>query len=248
MTGRIKNPQRLAAMRLPFAAFAVIVASLLGHGRAALAQDTALGQDDVQPVYVVTYIEVVPRFVTEARQLILTGSSEARQAPGAVQVDALQRIGYSHHFALVEQWQSKKSRDEYAATDAVAKFRKALGPLQSAGYDERIYTPLSVGPSLPATSDPVVILTHVDVLPTAVDAGTASLKGLAEQSRGKMGNLRFDVLVQASRPNHMTIIEAWDSPADKVAEISTPAARSFREDLLPMSGSPYDERAYRLLR
>jgi hypothetical protein len=46
----------------------------------------------------------------------------------------------------------------------------------------------------------------------------------------------------------MTVIESWDSLADKNSWISTPAARSFREDLQPMSGSLYDERAYRLLR
>lgn len=230
------------------AACAVIIASLLASGRAAPAQDAARAQDDAQPVYVVTYIEVAPSFVTEARQLILTYSSDARQAPGAVQVDALARSGYSHHFALVEQWQSQKSRDVYAATDAAAKFRGALDPLRSAGYDERIYAPLAVGRSLPATSDPVVLLTHVDLIPTAKDAGIARVKGFAEQTRGKMGNLRFDVLVQASRPNHLTTIEVWDSAADQEAEISTAAARSFREDLLPMSGSLYDERAYRLLR
>ena len=39
-----------------------------------------------------------------------------------------------------------------------------------------------------------------------------------------------------------------DSLAAKNSWISTPAARSFREELQPMSGSLYDERAYRLLR
>jgi quinol monooxygenase YgiN len=229
-------------MRLHFVAAAMIVTGLLGQGRATLAQDQA------QPAYVVAYMEVVPKLVPEARQLILAYQTNTRKAPGAVQVDALQRIGYPNHFALVERWQSQKSRDDYAATDPSKTFRKALAPLQSTGTDERAYAPLAVGETLPATPDPVVILTHVDVVPTATDAGKTRVKEFAEQSRNGNGNLRFDVLVQASRANHMTVIETWGSPADKEAEISTAATRSYREDLLPMSGSLFDERAYRILR
>jgi quinol monooxygenase YgiN len=128
------------------------------------------------------------------------------------------------------------------------KFRAALGPLQSAAYDERLHAPLAIGPAKPASADPVVIVTHVDVVPTAVEAGTGKVKSIVEQGRAAAGNRRFDALVQASRKNHMTIVESWDTIADKNAWISTPAARSFREELQPMSGSLYDERAYRLLR
>ena len=101
---------------------------------------------------------------------------------------------------------------------------------------------------MPASADPVVIVTHVDIIPTSVEVGTGKVKSFVEQGRGSAGNRRFDVLVQASRKNHMTIVESWDSLAAKNSWISTPAARSFREELQPMSGSLYDERAYRLLR
>jgi hypothetical protein len=46
----------------------------------------------------------------------------------------------------------------------------------------------------------------------------------------------------------MTLIEGWKSQADKNAESSAAETVSFRHDLLPMSGSPYDERTYRPLR
>ena len=234
-------------MHRNFAAAVMVMAGLLGQVRAVLAQDTAQ-PITASPVYVVTYIEVAPRFSSEARQLILAHGADARKTPGAVKVDALQRIDYPGHFALVEQWQSQEARQAYASTDSVTKFRAALGPLQSAGYDERIHGALSVAPPMPASADPVLIVTHVDVIPTSVDAGVGKVTGIAEQGRGTAGNRRFDVLVQASRKNHMTIVESWDSLADKNSWISTPAARSFREDLQPMSGSLYDERAYRLLR
>jgi quinol monooxygenase YgiN len=220
----------------------IIMAGLLAHSRAVLAQDAA------QNMYVVSYIEIAPNLASAARQLILAYSTDARKASGAVQIEALQRIEPPNHFALVEQWQSQSARQAYASSDSVTKFRAALGPLQSAAYDERIHSPLSVGPSMPASPDPVVIVTHVDVVPTAVAAGTGSVKAFAEQGRGTAGNRRFDALTQTSRQNHMTIVEYWDALADKNSWISTAAARSFREGLQPMSGSLYDERAYKLVR
>jgi quinol monooxygenase YgiN len=220
----------------------VIMAGLSSLGQAALAQDAA------QPVYIVTYMEVAPNSASEARQLILAYANEVRKASGAVQVDALQRISDPGHFALIEQWQSQGAKQAFAATDPVTKFRTGLNPLQSAAYDERIHAALSVGPSTPVSGDPVVILTHVDVVPTQVEPGTAKVKSFVEQGRSAKGNRRFDDVVQLTRKNHFTVIESWDSLVDKNDWISTKTARAFREELQPMSGALYDERAYKLVR
>jgi quinol monooxygenase YgiN len=225
-----------------FVAAAVTMAGLLSLGQSAFAQDAA------QPVYIVTYMEVAPNAASEARQLVLAYANEARKASGAVQVDALARISDPGHFALIEQWQSQGAKQAFAATDPVTKFRAALNPLQSAAYDERIHSALSVSPSTPASGDPVVILTHVDVVPTQVEPGTAKVKSFVEQGRSAKGNRRFDDVVQLTRKNHFTVIESWDSLADKNAWISAKTARAFREELQPMSGALYDERAYKLVR
>ncbi len=234
-------------MQRYFIATVTIMAALFGSGRAVLAQDTAQSTT-AQSVYVITYIEVAPASTSAARQLIFDHSIDARKAAGAVQVDALQRLDYPHHFALVEHWQSPSAKQAFASTDLVAKFRNALSPMQSAAYDERIHSALSVGPSTPPSADPVVIVTHVDVVPTAVAAGSGSVKAFVEQGRGASGNRRFDAWTQTSRQNHMTVVETWDAMAEKNAWISTVTAKSFREGLHPMSGSLYDERAYKLLR
>ncbi|MGA9087910.1 MAG: antibiotic biosynthesis monooxygenase [Bradyrhizobium sp.] len=225
-----------------FMAAVVITAGLFSAGRTALAQDAA------QPVYIVTYTEVAPSAAPEAKKLILAYASEARKASGAMQIDALQRISDSHHFALIEQWQSLDAKQAFAATDPATRFRAALTPLQSAAYDERIHTALSVGPSMPPSGDPVMILTHVDVIPTQTEPGTAKVKSFVEEGRKARGNRRFDDLVQISRKNHFTVVESWDSLADKNAWISSKTAAAFRQELQPMSGALYDERAFRLLR
>jgi quinol monooxygenase YgiN len=225
-----------------FLAAGLIMAGLLSLGPTAFAQDTS------QPVYIVTYVEVAPKAAIEARKLFLAYAGDARKAPGAVQIDPLQRISDPAHFALIEQWQSLSAKQDFAATEPAIKFRKALDPLLSAAYDERIHAALSVGSSKPLSADAIVILTHVDVVPKEVDSGTAKVKAFVEEGRNAPGNLRFDDVVQANRKNHFTVIESWKSLSDKSTWISGNSARTFREALQPMSGALYDERTYKQVR
>jgi quinol monooxygenase YgiN len=220
----------------------LIMAGFLSPGQTAIAQDAA------QPVFIATYVEVAPSSAADARKLFLGYVNEARKASGAVQVDAVQRSSDPGHFALIEQWQSLSAKQAFAATEPVTKFRAELSPLQSAAYDERIHVPLSVAPPKPLSAGAIVILTHVDVVPTQVEPGTAKVKAFVEEGRNAPGNLRFDDVVQANRKNHFTVIEAWNSAADKNAWISSKTARSFREELHPMSGALYDERVYKPVR
>jgi len=111
-----------------FAATVLAIAGLLWAGRDALAEDAA------QPIYVVTYMEIAPGLVSEARPLITAYSADARKASGAVEVDALERIGYPNHFALIEQWQSPGAKQAFASTEAATKFRAALGRRASVEY------------------------------------------------------------------------------------------------------------------
>jgi quinol monooxygenase YgiN len=229
-------------MHRSFLAAAITVAGLVAAGATARAQDAS------QPVTIVVYTEVAPAKAAEAKKLILTYSAEARKAKGAVEITPLQRISDPGHFALIEQWQSQADKQAFAATDAVTKYRAALDPLRSAAYDERVHTAQAVGPSKPTGSNSVVVLTHVDVIPTQLEPGTAKVKAYVEAGRAAPGNLRFDDNVQANRKNHFTVVEAWKSQADKTAWISSKTARTFREELQPMGGALYDERIFRVLK
>ena len=53
-------------------------------------------------------------------------------------------------------------------------------------------------------------MTHVDFVPTFREQGEEMLQTLAADGRKTEGNVRFDVLTQASRPNHMTIVAVWN--------------------------------------
>jgi quinol monooxygenase YgiN len=228
-------------MHRSFLAAVVAVAGLVSAGVTARAQDAA------QPVTIVTYTEVAPAKASEGRKLILGYAAEARKAKGALEITALQRISDPAHFALIERWQSPADKQAFAATDPVTKFRAALDPLRSAAYDERTHADQAVGPSKPTNGQSVVGLTHVDVIPTQLEPGTAKVKAFVEAGRAATGNLRFDDVVQANRKNHFTVIEAWKSQADKNAWVSGKTARTFREELQPIGGALYDERDFKVV-
>ena len=152
------------------------------------------------------------------------------------------RFGYLLDLNHLPDRARRADQQAFAATDPATKFRAALTPLQSAAYDERIHTALSVGPSKPPSGDPVVIVTHVDVIPDLYRAGTAKVSALVEEGRIAKGIAGSNIQIQISRKNHFTVVECWDLAAAGECLISTSTAAAFRQELQPMSGALYDER------
>ena len=201
--------------------------------------------------YAVAYIEVEPARADAARRL-LARYREAIKDSGALEVAVFEQIGRPNHFAIVERWPSGKAREDNAAGAANRDFRSALAPLLIAPYDERPHFALSTGPQPTATGaatpTAVYVVTHADVVPPKREEGAAEVRKLAEASRGTAGNVRFDTLVQESRPNHLTLVEAWTDAAAQQAHSAASPTRSFRIAFGPMSGALYDERLYTLLK
>jgi quinol monooxygenase YgiN len=222
---------------------------LVGVGVAGVlaAAGQAQGQTQApETAFAVTYIEVAPAEVDAARRL-LARYRDAVKASNPLELSVFEQIGRPNHFVIVERWPSDKARQGNAASTAARDFRAALAPLLIAPYDERPHFALSVGPIATAPAG-LYVVTHVDVVPTKRDEAAALVKTLTEVSSGTTGNVRFDALVQASRPNHMTLVEAWTDAAAQAAHSATSASKSFRGALGPMSGSLYDERLYTSLK
>lgn len=233
-------------MKASFKPLVLVAAAFVAtaHAQSARAEDANANK----PVYAVAYIEVLPGKEKQARRLILDHVADAKRAAGVVSADVLAREGYPDQFALLEQWQSQKAKDDYAAGASAKDFRTSLAKIEAAALDERIQGPLFVESDKPAPLPPIVVMTHIDVIPTALETARGRIRQLVGGIRHKNANLRYDILVQTSRQNHMTLIEGWKFAADKRAESAAAETVSFRHDLLPMSGSPYDERTYRPLR
>jgi quinol monooxygenase YgiN len=225
-------------------------------GTASMLATEAMAQTSPAPAatppespYAVTYIEVEPAQADAARRL-LARYQEAVKDKGALEFAVFEQMGRPNHFAIVERWPSAKAREDNAASAPGQAFRSALTPLLIAPYDERPH--FALGPpssgTTPATLAGVFVITHVDIVPPKRDDGVAAVRTLAERSAGKAGNVRFDALVQASRLNHLTLVEAWTDATAQEAHSAANPTRSFRSALGPMSGALYDERLYALLK
>jgi quinol monooxygenase YgiN len=200
--------------------------------------------------YCVTYIEVMPAARDTAASLLQELGAASRKGAGNLRFEVLQRRDRANHFAFVEAWKDQKANESNRAAPHMKEFRDRLIPLLSSAYDERPHTGLAVG-SIAAGAGSrgaaVYAVTHVDIIPPKKDDGIAALQQLAGPSRMDAGNLRFEVLQQNSRPNHFTLVEIWkDHVALEGHEVAAHTTK-FRDLLLPMSGSLYDQRLYRAL-
>lgn len=202
------------------------------------------------PAYLVTYIEVAPAASGKTLGLLRTLRAAARKADGAVRFEVFQRRERPNHFAMVESWRDAAARDAHLAAAHTKQFREAIQPLLIAGWDERPHLGLDVGPAHAAAGAKgatVFAVTHVDFIPPKKDEGIAALKAIADPSRQEPGNLRYDILQQSSRPNHLTLVEAWrDHKALEAHEVAAHTAR-FRDVSTPMSGALFDQRLYRAI-
>ena len=230
-----------------------------------------------KPYFIVTYIEVAPSEAQKAAGLLKKHSAASKQQAGNLRFEALQGTGRRNHFLLLEAWQDQSAREAHAGTARTVAFRKALQPLLYSPYDERPHAGLvAADPAKVAKSGSgtVYAVTHVDIIPPeqfppckrqvseSGPCGNALVEKLVADSRKHTGNLRFDALTQSNRPNHMTIVEMWNSASAQQKHTVSPDVKNFRDALSgiapgsgvnpnplfvlnPLTGSLYDERFYK---
>lgn len=220
--------------------------SALFASAVAIALIRTAGAQDGEAAYVVTYIEVSPSSVQQAMELIAAEVDAGRSDDGNLLFEAVQRIGQSNHFVLLETWTSLEDQQSHRDSDRTTAFREALTPLLYSPYDERLHVELVTGTQYSEPSiDAVYAVTHVDVTPNNVDPALEHLQTMADASLAEAGNERFEVLVQSNRRNHFSVVERWENAEVQQAHIDASHSRVFRENIYPLSGALYDERLYR---
>jgi len=226
----------------------------LGIALTPILTGTAFAQEGM--AYVVAYIEVAPTAAAESVALLRQLRDASRKGGGSERFEVLQRTSHPNHFAVIETWKDAKAAEAHSAAAHTMQFREKLQPLMSAPYDERPHTGMVIPPSggmtlasapPSATGGAIFAVTHVDIIPPKKDDGIAALKTLAEPSRKDAGNARYEVWQQNSRPNHFTLVEAWADEKALHGHWTAPHMKIFRDQLLPMSGSLYDERLYKVM-
>ena len=199
------------------------------------------------PVYIATYLEVVPTAVKEGGALMKQYRDATRKDSGNQRMELAQEAGRPTRFALLAIWSDQKAFEAHGKATHTAQFRDKLKAVQAAPYDERVHSGMSVGDKGALRAGSVVVVTHVDVPPPFKDTTVPLLQSLAEASRKEAGNLRFEVQQQGNRPNHFTVVELWADQKAYDAHVMAAHTRQFRDKLGPMSGALYDERLYRAL-
>jgi len=231
----------------------IIAVALMLAGMAGAAQAQAPAPSlatSTAPVYTVTYFEVGAAAAGKTIALLQQFAVATRKEEGNAGFLALEELGRPARFATVEMWRDKAALEGHGA--AVAALRDKLQPVFASPFDIRSNSGLSVaGPAIgaePRTLNPVYVLTHVDVFPAGKDQTIEFLKELADASRKEGGKLRFDVLQQDGRANHLPLVEAWRDGEAQRTHAMAEHTRAFRAKLVPLQGALYDERLYALVR
>ena len=195
------------------------------------------------PVFAVGYVETQAREADAGRAALVRYRQALERQPGCLGVELFAQTDRPGHFAVVETWKDQAGFD---GRDAAVKreLMESLARIRVSDYDERPYTPLTLAAAKTAGADArnAFVVAHVDVAPNT--QAPMLLQQLAEASRREAGNLRFDVLQHAMRGNHFTVIEQWRNQDALDEHVATAHARTYRDALQPLTGSPLDERVY----
>jgi quinol monooxygenase YgiN len=210
---------------------------------AATLADSARAQGS--PVYLVTYVSVMPNAVVSGATLLERYRDASRKEPGNQRLDVLHEITRPNRFAILEVWKDEAGFISHDKAASALHFRDELEKIQIAPSDERvssgIYGRPVKGGDRPGT---IYVLTHVDVFPQYEVDCLALLDTMSIDSSQDVGNIGYEVLPEADHPNHFTVIEEWTTSKSRDAHLVAAHTRAFRERLLPMEGALYDARLY----
>jgi quinol monooxygenase YgiN len=204
---------------------------------------TAYAQSNA--VYVATYVEMMPNAVAPGAALLKQYRDATAKEDGNLRATALQELERPNRFVLIEAWRDKAAFDAHSQSASTAKLRDGLAPIADAPADQRInnglYEAKGKSENQPGA---IYVVTHVDVIPPGKDNCIAAFKAMSTDTANDPGNISYQVLQQANRGNHFTVVEAWTDRKVQDAHAMAAHTRAFRERLTPNAGALYDERVY----
>ena len=196
--------------------------------------------------YAVSHVEIAASAAKDAAAALRAFHDATMKQDGCTSVEAFEQVGRAGHWVIVETWRDQKAFD---ARDASVQQRliDSTKTIRVSGLDQRPYKTIAVAAARPgAGGNAVSVISHVDVAPKPAVA--PMLAKLAQASRQEPGNLRFDVLQHTMRGNHFTVIETWRDQAALDAHVSAAHTKQYRDEVLPLTGSPLDERVFKAAR
>lgn len=200
------------------------------------------------PVYVVTYVDVMPNETNSGTALLRRYRDASRKEDGNLHTTVLQEIARPNRFAVVEIWKDKAASDAHDKASSSSELLGTLKAIGNAPFDRRLNNGLYVDSRYSEKQgDAIYVLTHVDVVPPSNDDCMTLLKSMSVDTPKDSGNVGYTVLQQANRANHFTVFEVWVNRTALDAHAEAAHTRAFRERVSPMAGALYDERFYKVL-
>ena len=198
-------------------------------------------------VHAVTYVDVLPESVNGALAALKQYRETSRTQAGYSSITLLEQLDRAGRLAIIEKWQSNAAFEEHLGNATYANLQDKLRLLRTGSYDQRSYHSLLMDVELSRVSGTaVLILTHVDIAGGAQGMDTL-LQQYAAESRSVPGNVYCNVLQGNTRSNHFTLVAVWKDNASYMRNMAANYTRSFRNQLEPKTGSPLDERLYRII-
>jgi quinol monooxygenase YgiN len=85
-------------------------------------------------------------------------------------------------------------------------------------------------------------------MPNGTTTGVSLLKQFALDTTKEKGCVRFEIMQQDGRPNHLTLVGIWKDQQAFDEHDSTAYTKTFREKMQPLIGSPWDERLHKIIK
>ncbi len=200
------------------------------------------------PTYVMTYVEVTPSATAQAVAILKDYRDGSRKELGANSVDVYQEDGQSHRFVLGEIWQNRGAADAHGKAAATTGLFGKLKTIELGPPDVRIHQAQSATPPKAPNANDIVIISHIDVAGGTMQGLLGLLGPLGDASRKENGMVRYEILDEVpAHPNHFRFLEEWASMAAFEAHNRAPHTQTYRQTVLPMLGTPYDQRVYKVV-
>jgi quinol monooxygenase YgiN len=113
-----------------------------GAYRFALAAGSVAAEE---PLYVVTHVDVIPRFTADARELLKQFADDCRKDAGAVRIEVMEELSRPNHSTVVELWSGRKAYDTHLEAEHTRAYRTKLQPMLGSPFDERLHRITSTG-------------------------------------------------------------------------------------------------------
>src|SRR3954462_1581756 len=128
------------------------------------------------PVYVATYVELLPTAVKEGSALLKQYRDATRKDAGNQRAEVVQEANRPTRFVVLAIWGDQKAFEAHGKAAHTAQFRDKLKAVHAAPYDERVHSGMAVAAKDALHVGSVAVVTHVDVPPPFKDTGVPRLQ------------------------------------------------------------------------